>query len=478
MQPSLTGLIVVVLLLCAGRAIGNTFVAALIMSVPFGATAFGTLTAVGGASPLIYTLIVVMMWAWLITRRSFAHDLAIVFRQDWAAWIALALIIVGITTAIIMPRLFEGRMIVIQVLRAAGRVGETPLQPSSGNITQAAYFALTFLTYFALRAQFVKRLDANVIINSILAGGWVAAILGLIDFAGKLSGMGDVLEPLRTAEYTMLTGESVLMGGFFRLAGACSEASQYAGTTLPFLAGVASYWRATGTRASFWLMILLTVMLILSTSSTAFVGLAVLGLLWCGSITGRIVFNELTASDMKIAAVAFIVAIIGLVLLVTGSEALNAVIKLIDDAVINKATSDSAVERSLFNRRGLEAFVISGGLGVGPGSTRTSSWAVAVLAQLGVIGAVLMGALVYIIARGVRFRDASEVDPSLLVAARASKALVAGGAPAMLVSGAAIDPGVLSAFGLAVICAVRARTKPYPSKQRGGRVGAPTAQPA
>lgn len=457
MVISVAGILVVLALLLVGRLAGNTLLVALVMSVPFCATAFATLTALGGSSPLIYTLIVVLMLVTMAVKRSAGRDLAVIFRQDTAAWLSLGLIVLAIVSSIILPRLFAGEVVVVQVSRVAGRVEEMPLRPNSLNFTQTAYFVLSIVTYFAIRHLLLRDLQHEAVIRSLYAGGIVAAALGLIDLGGKIAGLGDVLSPIRTAAYNMMTSESNVVSGFYRVSGGGSEASTYAATTLPFLAFSYSYFSSTGSRPALALMLVLFALVMLSTSSTGMAGCAVLGFFMGLSILLRALRNRLTKADLLI--VWFILAAVSLLLLLSllESAALDAVVNLLKGGLFEKANSQSGIERSYFNQKSMEALWATGGMGVGAGSTRTSSWAVAVLSQLGVLGGLMLAGLAAIVAAGASVRGAAPLDHRSLTLVRAARSLAFGALLPLVVSGATIDPGVLCALGLAIVSAVRAQ---------------------
>jgi hypothetical protein len=69
---------------------------------------------------------------------------------------------------------------------------------------------------------------------------------------------------------------------------------------------------------------------------------------------------------------------------------LDGPIAIVNNTLLEKGGSDSADERSSWNRVSLQGFTATGGYGVGVGSTRTSSWVVAVLSSTGVLGALLL----------------------------------------------------------------------------------------
>ena len=64
---------------------------------------------------------------------------------------------------------------------------------------------------------------------------------------------------------------------------------------------------------------------------------------------------------------------------------------LLDQLLFNKLSSGSGVERSSWNRQGFQNLIDTFGFGVGNGSMRTSSFPIAVLGSLGIVGALIMG---------------------------------------------------------------------------------------
>ena len=72
------------------------------------------------------------------------------------------------------------------------------------------------------------------------------------------------------------------------------------------------------------------------------------------------------------------------------------IVDVILEFTISKPNSESAIERGMWNAQSIQNFFDTFGLGVGLGSTRSSSWPISVLAQLGAIGGI--GILITVIA--------------------------------------------------------------------------------
>lgn len=460
MLPSPMGIVISVLLLLIARRLGDARLIGLMLSVPFAATAIGTLVIAGGATPLIYTLFIVLLVIHVSRQRTFYRDLSTLFREDTSAWVALALLVYSIASALIFPRYFAGVAVVPQVSRDAGGLISQPLQPVSGNFTQTAYFVLSILTYFAVRMKLIRGVNYDVILRGMFAAGVMAALLGLLDLGGKLAGLGDILSPIRTAAYAMLTDESSVIGGFYRISGGGAEPSSYAATTLPFLAFAGSYWRNTGRIAPLLLTLLLLALLLLSTSTTAIAGCGVLVAALGLSVLANTVRNRITGSDLLLLGAALTGLTLLLMIFLMSSTVLDAFWQMVYGSIFQKTQSTSAYERGLWNMQSIEAFLATGGLGIGVGTARPSSWLIAVLTQLGVIGSALMVAMLFVVARGLYGRDVSELDPQARVLVNAMRSAGLGSLVGGLITGSSVDPGIVIFLALAVISAVRAGTHP------------------
>ena len=91
---------------------------------------------------------------------------------------------------------------------------------------------------------------------------------------------------------------------------------------------------------------------------------------------------------------------------------------IIDVSVLQKAQSDSALERGSFNILAGQVFMQTYGLGVGLGSTRTSNYIYLLASNLGVIGLLLFAALILALTF-VRTRDdLAPSDRHIVAAAR------------------------------------------------------------
>lgn len=451
MSLSVPGILVCLGLIVLGVVLRAPVIIALFASLPFGSTAIGELPGLGGSSPLIYAFFGLLFCASLLARRGSLRDLGHVFASYWVAWIVAALVVHAVASAMILPRLFAGQTSAF--VPAVSGIREVPLAPVSGNITQAAYFALSAFMFFGICVVLKTRRNIVVLRRAYFAWAIFHATLGLVDLASKLLGVGDVLLPIRTASYALLT--EVQEAGFWRVTGGFSEASAFGGVTLSCVAFTFAYWRSTDSRPALALTLLLAGLLVASTSSTAYAGGAVLVFILMVAISSSALRGRITAQDVLLLALGA-VGVVAVVSLYLYHETLfDPMVRLFETTLLDKASSESAQERGYWNYRSLQSFLETGGLGIGLGSSRASNWSIAVLSQLGLLGGVLMSILVFVVIRGTGRNEPAEVDREFVALAAGARAAVLGSLVAGAMVGSGADPGLLFFIGLGVIVTCR-----------------------
>jgi hypothetical protein len=133
-------------------------------------------------------------------------------------------------------------------------------------------------------------------------------------------------------------------------------------------------------------------MAVLSTSSTAYVGLGVFGVVYALNWLRRLLSPSVLARNgLKWEAVAAIAAfLVFLFVLALTPRLLDPVFDTVNELVFQKSQSNSYIERNMWTKVGMDAFFATNGLGVGLGSARTSNWYVAILSNTGIIGGTLL----------------------------------------------------------------------------------------
>ena len=456
MQVSIPGLTLCAAILVVAYYSRGMLIIGLLVSLAFGATAAMTLTSVGGSSPLIYTLFAALLVMAVSARRHIWFELGSVFGSIRSIWILASLMAYAIIGAWLFPRFFAGQTTVFVQSKTRGAVVEASLAPVSGNTSQTGYFILGGLTAIALCALLLHSNRIDQIRRGFFLWCGLHAGMGLVDLVGKNAGAGDLLAPIKTANYVLIT--QAVEAGFVRITGPFSEASSFASVSLICLAFCYTYWRRTKSKLAQWLAGILLFLSILSTSSTAYVGLTLLFLpvafsMFVSVLRGRLEREEILITVLMATGV---VATMGISLYNAG--VLEPFVRLINSTIINKADSASGVERTYWNMKSLQSFLDTSGLGVGFGSSRASSWPIAVLSQLGLFGSLMMATLVGVLVRGMgRLREWLDPETEAVVASVRNASLA--GIIANSVSGGSADPGILFFIALAVVCAARVRAR-------------------
>jgi hypothetical protein len=127
-------------------------------------------------------------------------------------------------------------------------------------------------------------------------------------------------------------------------------------------------------------------LVILSTSSTGFAGAPLVASILYAGLVRRSGFQPnrpFSSAAVLCTPIILIVVMLGVLLDERASETVRG---YIDTLILNKSSSTSAVERSSWNAAALQNFFDSFGFGVGLGTIRTSSFPIALLANVGIPG--------------------------------------------------------------------------------------------
>ncbi|TIL79011.1 MAG: hypothetical protein E5Y81_10515, partial [Mesorhizobium sp.] len=169
MQVSVVGALICTGILALVVCMRWSMITALIASLAFGATAIGTITSLGGSSPLIFTVFAML------------------------AWIVCLLMIYVCIGALLFPRLFAGQTSAFVASRTARGVYEAALAPVSANISQAGYFILGGLTFLATCLLLQRSGTLADIRRGFFLWFSLHVVMGVLDLLGKMSGAGDIL---------------------------------------------------------------------------------------------------------------------------------------------------------------------------------------------------------------------------------------------------------------------------------------------
>jgi hypothetical protein len=334
-----------------------------------------------------------------------------------------------------------------------------PLQPATSNLTQSIYLIADFVCFILVYAYATTPGARKILGSAALVTVTLNLVFAVLDLATYYSNTTVLLSFIRNASYGMLT--EVEFAGSKRLVGSFSEASSFGSMTLGFFAFTGKLW-LLGIRPRLTLALtgLSLCALLLSKSSTGYIGLAaIVGVAYLETMIGA-VRRQLNSQCMWFLAGITIVLPIIVISLALNDEVFAYVHDLLDQLLFNKMSSGSGVERSSWNRQGLQNLIDTFGFGVGNGSMRASSFPIAVLGSLGIIGALIMGLfLISVFFSGGAGKNSDKLDAGYSYAARYT-------CIAWLITqaaaGAMVDLG-LPFFLFAVLACTRSNFSSFPS---------------
>jgi hypothetical protein len=289
------------------------------------------------------------------------------------------------------------------------------------------------VVFFAMRGLLAKRGRMVTFARAVLflaAANCLAALLGLAEY---YAGLPRILEAIRSAKYTVY--ETYELGGVARVQGTFSEAAVFSMFTLPLFAFTSTLWfcRALSPYSG-WLAFVSLLLLLISTSGTAYVGLAAYLTFLAVGMTWRLLRHGTIPRLSWLVGGSAAVVLAACIVVLWSPELLSRVAAFVDTVVFRKMSSSSGLDRSAANRLAWTDFIGTYGLGVGLGSTRASSFALVLLSNLGVIGVIAFFAFLVSVARSP--------EGDLAVVARASRQAVLAGVISACVVGTVFDLGI------------------------------------
>lgn len=301
--------------------------------------------------------------------------------------------LVACVVTVFSPRFFAGQIEVVPV-RSVGLFSTAMLFPTLQNASQIVYTTISVLTVFVF-SRLLRAPDMREhALRALCLGATVTVATGFIDFVSQSLSLQSVLEIFRTASYTLLTEDEVM--GSKRVVGLMPEASSFGGLVLGFLAALYFFRRAMTAgwmrdRAVPALLAALLLLVWLSTSSSAYLGLGLFAVTlvaeWCWRLfaAGRNPYlHRGLNSEFWIG-----VSGLGVLLLIVlaSPQIFEPIVKMVDLMVMQKSSTSSFEERSMWTQVSWNALLSTHGFGVGMGGTRASNFVVALASNAGFIGA-------------------------------------------------------------------------------------------
>jgi hypothetical protein len=370
-------------------------------------------------------------------------------------WLGCTLLY-GVLGAILFPRLLAG----ITFVNAIGQSDTgpvfypIPLGPNSANFTQSVYFCGDVICFLVCYSYARTIGGFRCIFNALIyycIGNIVFAFLDLVTF---WTGTSYLLGFIRNAGYTLHTETVVL--GLKRIAGSFTETSSFAGATIGILGFTGRLWLLNIMPSiSFPIAMTSLLLLVFSTSSTAYATLPLLLLYFYFNAVWKLLNGPVSKP---------IIAFVLLSPLLLGSliagiflqpAIAGSVSDLLDVLLFDKSTSQSGMERGAWNEYALRNFFETFGLGAGIGSVRASSFLIAMLANLGVLGSFTYSLFLYKLLR----EPSSTSDQIFNGIASAARTACLGLLLGAVISGALIDLGLPFFVFAALGCASPLRSR-------------------
>jgi hypothetical protein len=432
----------------------------LIFYLLFGSMSFGSLAVIPPeftsnlslTPPPIVALAIVLVYA--TGPSGVARMVDIALRPSQCLFLFLFWI-VAVWVTLFMPRIFAGQISIIPMRLETASFGD-PLYPTPQNISQLVYLTISVVMVVACALIFRSPATRQHLLSALCFGGGMVVLTGLLDLAG----LGPYLDIFRTATYAYLT--DVEIADVKRVVGLMPEASAFGGLAVGFLSAIYFFRRAIiSPRLRLYvapcLIVLLALFALLSTSSAAYAGVAVFGLVASVEWLWRLLMTARGSQAREGLAVEFWAIVCGLAALylvaIAKPSLFDPFIKLIDTIVFQKTASDSFEERSMWTAVSLKALFDSWGLGVGMGATRASNGIVAVFSNTGIAGGLLYyGFMLQTLLRRAQAEDLTAAAILNAVRFYMPPVLIVG-----VLVGTAADFGIMNAciYGLAAATAAR-----------------------
>ena len=376
----------------------------------------------------------------------------------------LVFVVYGLVMAFAGPRLFAGQFAFAPLRAETGATYTSRLsfllatrsfEPSPQNMTSSIYLVGTLVAATVAHVACKAPAGRMTLVRTMVLVGIVHCLFGVLSVVGRGTAINDVLGFFRNGSYAQLTQD---VEGISRMSGISTEPSTYAAFGVIWFVFLAECWLRrvnpwlTGTAAA-----CLGAALLASTATTAYVGLAA----WFGLVGLRSLF----VPGAMPADRALWLAVLGLGAVVAGSlvllwqpQLVDRIMLFLQHILVDKLSSESGIQRRFWALQGYHAFIGTYGIGVGPGSFRSSSLFTAVIGCVGAVGALALLAHALIAFKPLRWSTyVPASDPDLAVAGACAWAMLM----ALVVAGInapSCDPGSDFALLSGAALALRGRS--------------------
>ena len=344
------------------------------------------------------------------------YALGMRYRGERAVFAALfpllAMLFYALLAAKMFPQVFAGQIGVFPQKMDPTAPGIAPLAPNFGNVTQSLYLTIDVLITTVVALFFTRRaIPHESIIGGYMLGGYVEVFFVFWQFASSIVGVPFPEDLLHSNPGLAIVSQS--LGSVPRMQGTFSEPAALS----VYMSGVAlcCLWLSVRGYRMMWPNVLLALSIasaLLSTSATGIVTLAVglpavLALASVGGDPGALKRVGKTVGTLLLSGALILTPIFIL------KPSLMEAVATVVNSTLTKTDSESYVERQEADQAAYNAALATYGLGVGWGSTRSSSLIPGILANGGIFSLVmlvLLGFRVRAIARKVRAKSQRQLS--------------------------------------------------------------------
>ncbi|MDB5723771.1 MAG: glycoside hydrolase [Novosphingobium sp.] len=455
MIPTFIGLIqCLVGLIIVARGSLNAAFLFLILSSLFGGSAAIIMPALGNSSiPPVQFALLFLCLRIAMPRGGYAGAIPNAVRSNLPI---ILFALYGIAAAITAPRIFAGTMNVfpLRFTDARNLFDTVPLRPTSQNISSAVYLVGTMVAAIGAHIACRFRGGANTLVKGAVMVAWIHIVTGVIGSLTRGTAADAVFGLFRNASYAQLDQS---YQGFVRINGVFPEASGYATFGLAwFIFNAECWYRGIEARATGRAALGLAAVLFFSTSSTAYIGLAIYAVWFAVRallVSGRTHMPQLTQAALA----AFAAVSLACLAMAVVPHLADSIWAMIRHMTVDKGESQSGKQRLFWAMQGWNAFLHSYGVGIGPGSFRSSSLVTGILGSMGIFG---ISAILVYLWRVLQPQRAStwggSDDPGLAVGGAAACTVLLILVPAAI-SEPSADPGMIFALFSGAAIALRPR---------------------
>ncbi|SRR6266566_1739440 len=292
----------------------------------------------------------------------------------------------AVASAAVIPELLAGRIEVFPPREGIALANLAPLQPSATNISQALYIVFLAAVAFAVSSVVAQTGNGATVLKAYVIGGVLVSVVGLYQLLAFYLGWPYPYEFL-SSNPGYFQGYSWLLGQAKRISGTLTEPSVFAYYLTGILSALAGIYLFAQQR--FWLCLLaafISVMLLISTSTTAYISIAVL----CLVLLVVAMRSKTSRPRMVLHGLGLVALGAPIFLLAWKSGVEELATYVVRSTILEKATSLSFTDRVGTDLHSLALVADSYGLGVGWGSNRSSSLLTNLISNAGIPGTVLL----------------------------------------------------------------------------------------